>query len=53
MTPERKKKMVREARVYNMKKLSADEKGLFGGEREDYINCTGGYIWGRKKKKEK
>lgn len=53
MTPERKKKMVYDARVYNMKKLAADERCLFGGEREDFINCTGGYILSRKKKKDK
>ncbi len=53
MTPEYKKKMVREARVYNMKKLRADEKCLYGGEREDYINCSGLYIWNIQKKTDK
>jgi hypothetical protein len=53
MTPESKKKMVREARVYNQKRLRADEKCLFGSEREDYINCSGLYIWTIQKKPDK
>ena len=51
MTPEQKDKMVKDARVYTMKMLNANEQGLMGPERDDYINKTGGYMWGKSKKK--
>ena len=53
MTLEQKKKMIKDARLYNHKKLNADEWGLMGNEREDYMNYSGGYIWSPVKKKDK
>ncbi|MCU4176634.1 hypothetical protein [Carboxylicivirga sp. N1Y90] len=51
MNDEQKKKMIKDARLYQMKKLNADEQGLHGTQREDYINYTGGAVWSPKKKK--
>jgi len=53
MTPEKKKKMVKDARAYTLKKLMADEKCLIGSEREDFINYTGAAVWSSKKKDKK
>ncbi len=53
MTGDQKKKMIKDARRYNWKKVNADEKGLMGNERDDYINTSGGAIWGSSTKKKK
>ncbi len=51
MNDEQKKKMIKDAHRYNMKKLEADEQGLHGNQRSDYMNYSGGYYWETKKKK--